>query len=103
MWVFKGIGAERERGKEKEERAGSCMYCIGILYGSGKCQNGRELKNEILVERNTSQACLTEESRYRRNKKKMKRKEKNIRKLYIVGEKLADCESTADRGRPWCR
>ena len=67
---------------------------------SEKCPNKRELEKEILVERNTGQVCLAEENRYRRDRKKMKRNEKNKRKSYVVGEKLADCESTVDRGRP---
>ena len=67
---------------------------------SEKCQNKRGIENGVLVERNTSQVCLAEENRYSRNRKKMKRNEKNKRKSYVVGEKLADCESTVDRGRP---
>ena len=67
---------------------------------SKKCQNKREIEKEILVERNTGQVCLAEENRYRRDRKKMKRNEKNSRKSYVVGEKLAVCENTVDKGRP---
>ena len=67
---------------------------------SKKCRNKREIEKEILVERNTGQVCLAEENRYRNRRKEMKRNEKNKRKSYVVGGKLADCESTVDRGRP---